>query len=1325
MNSTSPDGGGSVPTSTLCTAALGYADAGYPVLILYPIRDGQCACPDRYKLAGKCKPGKHPIGELCPRAHQSATLDKATIATWWTIYPDGNIGIALGPAGLVDVAPDSTEWWTRFVSLGLPKTMHFRSGGGEGHEHWLFKRGDMPAVRNAQRGRYDVLSDGYCVAPPSGHVSGQCYEWVDRVLPVEAPEWVDEFQTAYLTERASVNDEPLEAWDDDLPFDLDDEQQRVWLGVGAAADRSQGLIDIGRMLWDAGLHDLEAVASILKERDEVLGWHKYSTRRNAAFRYREAAQRAVPPIRVKLFRNSAYRGGNTGTASDKISTPSGGSFLQWHSVPDVMAMAAEQVEWLIQDWLSKGLMTELVAKVKMGKTTFALEGLRAAIAGESEYCGKAILRPVRVGYVTEEGVGTFQQNLVRYGLSDLGESDGFYTVFDFETPVGVDLPKIVDDLIQQGKERGVDVIVLDTLSVVAGLDEEDHSGKAAGVMHEIRRLANEGFAVLILRHSRKSGGDVGDAGRGSSAISGYCDILLQIEPFKGDEDTTNLRILRCRSRMSASIEPLTLELDKQTERYKLIGTVQSKEERLQGIVLAALRDLGATSEPKGVTSSEVTVKSGKQKAAVTEQLKVMVSSGDVKSAKHGQSIVYWLPLQVHITHDPEPENEPETLAVPAVPPVPGTAGTTEQVADPHPPIGGVPENLAVPGKIPPSLEGGTAGTARTAKPEKTPEAVAKLAEAKAARELARLEAADAAAPTLMYRALLTDADLTAAVAKLSTAACSLDTETTGLDAHRDKLRTINLSDGETHLAIDTWAIGDWSRLKQYLSEVAEVRMHTYLFDLAFLAQVGLTIDPKKITDVKTMSMVLESQEAHVDYRLQGIAKRHLHEHVNKAEQKRGWDVPAGELRHAKLAYAAEDARVTFAAADVLQNLIETDMDADSLLGCLNLERDVQAATWWMASAGVPADAALLRRAIAEQEALLDDRLQELNTTAGVGLDVNWRSPAQVLPILQERGLEVFSTGVDALMEAQSDDPIIDALLAYRSAGTCMGLLRKTLSAVQDDGRIYASFNPIGAQTGRTSCSDPNLQQLPHETLARASIRPGPGRVFVRADYSQLQLVIAAWVSEDKTMRQILNTPGGDIHQATADAVGCTRQDAKAINFGFLFGAGADTFRREQRKNGVVMTEQQAIDYRRTFFRTYPGIRAWHRGLGEWGVEAEVIDFSGSGRRRKAIYSNNVKANTPVQMVEAHGFKLAMSELYNTRSTIPSARLVMMVHDELIAECDAADSLRCQQWLKSTMEAAMQPLVKGVHVQVDPLQVDDYSDAAKKRAEKAAKDAETH
>jgi DNA polymerase-1 len=220
-------------------------------------------------------------------------------------------------------------------------------------------------------------------------------------------------------------------------------------------------------------------------------------------------------------------------------------------------------------------------------------------------------------------------------------------------------------------------------------------------------------------------------------------------------------------------------------------------------------------------------------------------------------------------------------------------------------------------------------------------------------------------------------------------------------------------------------------------------------------------------------------------------------------------------------------------------------------------------------------------------------------------------------------------------------------------------------------------------------------------------------VFVRADYSQLQLVIAAWIAQDQEMIRTLNQPDGDIHQRTADAVGCSRQQAKAVNFGFLFGAGAETFQREQRKNGVFLTLNQAYEYRKTFLRTYRGIRSWHHRLGQWGDETVIYDPSGSGRRRTAVFSNNVKANTPVQMVEAHGFKRALTLLHDSRDQVPSARLVMMVHDELIAECDVADAEAVGAWLKDNMVYAMQPLVDGVAVRVDATIVASYSDEDKK------------
>ena len=585
--------------------------------------------------------------------------------------------------------------------------------------------------------------------------------------------------------------------------------------------------------------------------------------------------------------------------------------------------------------------------------------------------------------------------------------------------------------------------------------------------------------------------------------------------------------------------------------------------------------------------------------------------------------------------------------------------------------------------------------------------------ARARKEQERLDAADAAAPDIQYLVVLEDGELLEALSMLSTELVGLDTETTGLSAKRDRLRTVNLSDGETHVVIDTWGVTNLRPLQAYLNEVREVAMHTYLFDFAFLAQRGIKIDAAKVLDVRTAAVLAESSQLHTDFSLQGIARRWLQHHVAKAEQKSGWDVAT--LRHAKLAYAAEDARVTHALA--LEVRSERRLRIGPSASVARLERDVQAATWWLASAGAPADAAVMAQAVEQQRDATQQALDTLNDLAGTR-SINWRSPVvQVKPLLRQRGLDVKATSENALMNVVQDDPIVGALLDYRSAQANLNLVLKAQASIAPDGRIYASFNPIGAVTGRTSCSDPNLQNLPHATLARAAIRPGPGRVFVRADYSQLQIVIAAYLSRDAVIQRILNDRG-DVHQRTADAVGCSRKQAKAINFGFLFGAQAATFRREQRKNGIFLTERQAQDYRDTFMRTYPGIQDWHRSQAGWDTAVDITDPSGTGRTRFQVASKNMQLNTPVQMVEAHGFKRALIDLYASRKAFPSARLVMMVHDELIAECDERDADEVKLWLVGCMHAAMQPLTPGWFVKVDALTVHDYSDAEKERAEDA-------
>lgn len=151
---------------------MSYAALGWPVVPLHTPVDGVCDCPKR---AACVSPGKHP---RTMHGLDDASTDEEKIRRWWHMWPDANIAVDLWRAGLVDVAPDSLEWHAEFIARGLPPTWSFKSGGGDGHEHYLYRRPEgTPPYRVCKPGEYDILSSGYAVMPPSLHVSGQRYAW--------------------------------------------------------------------------------------------------------------------------------------------------------------------------------------------------------------------------------------------------------------------------------------------------------------------------------------------------------------------------------------------------------------------------------------------------------------------------------------------------------------------------------------------------------------------------------------------------------------------------------------------------------------------------------------------------------------------------------------------------------------------------------------------------------------------------------------------------------------------------------------------------------------------------------------------------------------------------------------------------------------------------------------------------------------------------------------------------------------------------------------------------------------------------------------------
>jgi DNA polymerase-1 len=318
---------------------------------------------------------------------------------------------------------------------------------------------------------------------------------------------------------------------------------------------------------------------------------------------------------------------------------------------------------------------------------------------------------------------------------------------------------------------------------------------------------------------------------------------------------------------------------------------------------------------------------------------------------------------------------------------------------------------------------------------------------------------------------------------------------------------------------------------------------------------------------------------------------------------------------------------------------------------------------------------------------------------------NWDSPADVKRLFAALGIEVADTSDETL--AGIDRPIAALLRSYREATKRTGTYgRDWLRHVAANGRVYASWKQTGSEAGRMSCSEPNMQQLPRDRAYRRCVAAPPGRVLVKADYSQIELRLAAKVSGDGAMLAAYRQ-GIDLHRQTAqkvlgkqDVTKDDRQLAKALNFGLLYGMGVARLRQYACTNyGVDLDDEEAKRYRAAFFSAYPGLARWHRQIGQTkdrAIETRTL----ASRRRLGVSRYTEKLNTPVQGTGADGLKLALALLWERRHQMPGAFPVLAVHDEIVVECDADQADAAAAWLKQAMLDAMAPLIDPVPVEVE-------------------------
>ncbi len=554
------------------------------------------------------------------------------------------------------------------------------------------------------------------------------------------------------------------------------------------------------------------------------------------------------------------------------------------------------------------------------------------------------------------------------------------------------------------------------------------------------------------------------------------------------------------------------------------------------------------------------------------------------------------------------------------------------------------------------------------------------------------------------------------LAKLARAkVVSVDIETTGLDPHSDRMRLIQIATlGEPVLVIDCFSF--LPRGKKAIRAIMEspgVKIfHNAKFDLQFL--LAMDIDASPVFDTMLAAQLLRTCGGPERANLAAVCRHYLSEDVDKEEQKSDWN--AG-LTDKQLAYAAKDAHILLRLREAMIPLIL----GNGLSAVAKAEFSCVSAIAHMEYHGVYLDCERWGALLKETETLRDRALEKLYQYGGRpnyqlslwGDEVpmgegNFESNAYVLRLLKKNGIEVPSTSKQHL-SPHKKHPLVQALVDYRKhAKALSSFLHPIPSMVHPvTGRIHPRYGQIGAWSGRMSCGGPNIQQIPREAVFRRCFRAQAGNALVIADYSQIELRVAAQIAGDMRMADAYQN-GEDIHRLTASLISdipieavtkAQRQAAKAVNFGLIYGMGAAGLRQyAQLSYGVEMTLAQAEQFRDRFFRAYQGIAAWHKRIGDTRPTEER-----SLMGRKFIFSRDSGLsglyNTPVQGTAADIAKAALGALAKSlRGT--QVHIIAAVHDEILLECRMEQAAWASALLKDTMERAGNAVLKGIPCTAD-------------------------
>lgn len=562
---------------------------------------------------------------------------------------------------------------------------------------------------------------------------------------------------------------------------------------------------------------------------------------------------------------------------------------------------------------------------------------------------------------------------------------------------------------------------------------------------------------------------------------------------------------------------------------------------------------------------------------------------------------------------------------------------------------------------------------------------------------------------------------------------ALDTETNSLNTREALLAGFSLSVEEGKgfyiplRVTDMLLAGDLiqekdalNQLKRLFDSDISICFHNGKYDLQVLKTAGLDVihSKAKILDTMIAAWILNPDKTEngskASFSLEKLAETKLgligtefDSIVKKGQTFMDLDVETATP------YAAEDADFTLKLWNYFEPQIFSNSSNPKLKDLFDLEMKILPILTEMEMNGIHIEKSILEEYKVELEKKAKAAEKDIYELSGK--EFNIASPKQLGTILfEDLGLphgkktkSGYSTDTSVLEELATVHPIAGKLLEYRAMTKLLSTYVETLPNLADKmGRIHTNYIQTGTATGRLSSRDPNLQNIPVRDEAGRKIRSAfvspANRTLVTADYSQIELVVLAHLSKDENMCKAFRE-GTDIHKATAAMIFGTTPDsvtpdmrrvAKTINFGVIYGMSA--FRLAKDLN---ISRTQAQDFMNAYFATYSGITQFMQDVILNAEETGYVETI-LGRRRYiyGITSKNkleksgaerVAKNTPIQGSAADIVKMAMVAVYNQlKEKVPSAKMLLQVHDELIVECDTTDAELVSKIMKETMESVI-------------------------------------